>query len=167
MRFTGFFDALITRLVDALLVRSEFRRLQQLRGALKSCGNDVAIRMPVVIEVPWKVSVGNAVSLGSFLHVWGNAGVWIGDRTMVGSHVSITTATHDSQAVQMSASVEVSEVRIANDVWIGTHAVIFPGVTIGEHAIVAAGAVVRDDVAPYEIVAGVPARHVRFRLSNK
>src|SRR5690606_23262164 len=55
-------------------------------------------------------------------------------------------------------------VTIGNDVWIGHGAVIMPGVTIGDGAVVGANAVVTHDVAPYQIVAGVPARPVRQRF---
>jgi phosphonate metabolism protein (transferase hexapeptide repeat family) len=55
-------------------------------------------------------------------------------------------------------------VTIGNDVWIGPGAVIMPGVTIGDGAVVGANAVVTHDVAPYQIVAGVPARPVRQRF---
>jgi acetyltransferase-like isoleucine patch superfamily enzyme len=54
-------------------------------------------------------------------------------------------------------------VHIADDVWIGTRAVILHDVRIGRGAIVAAGAVVTKSVPPYAIVAGNPARVVRFR----
>ena len=47
--------------------------------------------------------------------------------------------------------------RIHDDVWIGANALILPGVTVGEGAIVAGGAVVSKDVAPFTIVGGVPA----------
>lgn len=56
---------------------------------------------------------------------------------------------------------------IGNDVWIGNNAIIMRGVTIGDGAVIAAGAVVTRDVRPYEIVAGVPARPVRFRIPEK
>jgi acetyltransferase-like isoleucine patch superfamily enzyme len=49
---------------------------------------------------------------------------------------------------------------------IGVNAVILPGVTIGRGAIVGAGAVVTDDVEPFSVVAGVPARFVRRRDSR-
>lgn len=49
-------------------------------------------------------------------------------------------------------------IRIGNDVWIGAHAVGLSGVTIGDGAVVAAGAVVHQDVAPYTIAGGVPFR---------
>ncbi len=56
-------------------------------------------------------------------------------------------------------------VTIGNDVWIGHGAVVMPGVTIGDGAVVGANAVVTRDVAPYEIVAGVPARPLRMRFA--
>lgn len=58
-------------------------------------------------------------------------------------------------------------VVIGNDVWIGTRAVILPGVTVGDGAIIAAGAVVTEAVMPYSIVAGVPARLVRMRWDDE
>lgn len=53
--------------------------------------------------------------------------------------------------------------RIGHDTWIGHAAMIKPEVTVGDGAIVAAGAIVTRDVAPYTIVAGNPARHLRDR----
>ena len=56
-------------------------------------------------------------------------------------------------------------VGIGHDVWIGHGAIILPGVKIGHGAVVAAGAVVTKDVAPYAVVAGVPARFLKWRLA--
>jgi acetyltransferase-like isoleucine patch superfamily enzyme len=53
------------------------------------------------------------------------------------------------------------EIVIEDDAWIGAGAIILPGVKIGQGAIIGAGAVVTRDVAPYTIVAGVPAREIR------
>ncbi len=54
--------------------------------------------------------------------------------------------------------------KIGHDVWIGSNAIIISGVNIATGAVIAAGAVVCKDVAPYEIVGGVPAKHIRFRF---
>lgn len=58
-------------------------------------------------------------------------------------------------------------VFIGNDVWIGHGAVIMPGITIGDGAVVAANAVVTKDVAPYQVVGGVPAKPIRQRFPKK
>ena len=54
---------------------------------------------------------------------------------------------------------------IGNDVWIGQNVLIKPGVTIGNGAVVGMGSVVTEDVSPYTIVAGNPARVIRPRFS--
>ncbi|MFA5121362.1 CatB-related O-acetyltransferase [Zavarzinia sp.] len=56
---------------------------------------------------------------------------------------------------------------IGNDVWIGANVTLLPGVTVGHGAVVAAGAVVTKDVPPYAIVAGVPARLLRYRVPER
>lgn len=55
---------------------------------------------------------------------------------------------------------------IGNDVWIAREVIVLSGVTIGDGAVVAAGAVVTSDVAPYEMVGGVPARHLKWRFDE-
>lgn len=56
--------------------------------------------------------------------------------------------------------------QIGNDVWIGRRAIIMPGIKIGDGAIVGAGAIVTKDVPPYAIVAGNPAKLIRYRFSE-
>jgi acetyltransferase-like isoleucine patch superfamily enzyme len=55
---------------------------------------------------------------------------------------------------------------VEDDVWIGHSAIVLSGITIRHGSIVAAGAVVTSDVAPYSIVAGIPARTIRYRFSE-
>ena len=60
---------------------------------------------------------------------------------------------------------EYEKVIIGNDVWVGAHAVIMPGVRVGNGAIIGAGAVVTKDVPDYAIVVGVPAKIVKYRFA--
>jgi virginiamycin A acetyltransferase len=80
--------------------------------------------------------------------------------------------TGDTQTVYLNAvvkdpSIEVGDIVIDNDVWIGYEAVIMAGVHIGNGAIIAARAVVTKDVPPYTIVGGVPARPIRKRFDEE
>lgn len=58
-------------------------------------------------------------------------------------------------------------VIIGNDVWIGSKVTIIGGIEIGDGAIIATGAIVTENVEPYSIVAGVPARHIRYRFTQE
>jgi acetyltransferase-like isoleucine patch superfamily enzyme len=57
--------------------------------------------------------------------------------------------------------------KIGSDVWIGQNALIMSGVNIGVGAVIGAGAVVTRDVENYEVVAGVPAKHIRYRFGEE
>ena len=63
-------------------------------------------------------------------------------------------------------AIEYQFIHIGNDVWIGAKSMIMDGVTISDGAVVAAGAVVTKDVPPYAVVAGVPAKIIKYRFSE-
>lgn len=62
--------------------------------------------------------------------------------------------------------VDEKRTIIGNDVWIGCNAVVLSGITVGDGAIIGAGAVVTKDVESYSVVAGVPAKHLKYRFEN-
>ena len=60
----------------------------------------------------------------------------------------------------------VVKTKVENDVWIGANAIIISGVTVGNGAVIGAGAVVTKNVAPYSVVAGNPAKHIKYRFTE-
>ena len=61
----------------------------------------------------------------------------------------------------------VEKVYVGNDVWVGANAIIMPGINISDGAIIGAGSVVTKDIPPYAIVAGNPAKILRYRFDNE
>ena len=91
----------------------------------------------------------------------------IGDGVLIAPGCFITDHNHRRSASRTIASqgCDSKAVHIEDDVWLGAHAVVLPGVTIGRGSIVAAGAVVTCDVLPMSIVAGIPARSINVRTA--
>jgi virginiamycin A acetyltransferase len=88
------------------------------------------------------------------------------------NHPTDNISTHAFPYVKRIGFVEqdnqrIIKTQIGNDVWVGCNAVILPGVIVGDGAIIAAGSVVTKDVPDYAIVAGVPAKVVKFRFDEK
>ena len=130
-----------------------------------------------------KFSLGRRSVIESFACINNAVGdVIIGDHTRIGLHctvigpVTIGSHVNLAQGITVTAlnhnfedaglrideqGVSTKAVTIGDDVWIGTNAVILPGVTIGRHVVVAAGAVVTKDVPAHTLVAGVPAKVIK------
>ncbi len=104
--------------------------------------------------------------IAEFVHIWGGGGVRIGDDVLVASHVAIASMTHKTDARVFAETVVNKPVVIEDNVWIGTGAIILPGVRLGTGCIIGAGAVVTKDVPANWIVAGIPARRIRNRLQS-
>lgn len=95
-----------------------------------------------------------------------NERITIGENVMIAPSVSIRDTDHGfsrTDIPMMQQDLDTSPVCIGDDVWIGHGAIILKGVRIGDGAIVAAGAVVTRNVAPFSIVGGVPAREIAKR----
>jgi len=93
--------------------------------------------------------------------------ITIGDMCFIEPGVILTCAGHPVVAEQRDQGIETSKpITIGNSVWIGAHATVCGGVTIGDHAVIGAGAVVLHDVPENTIVAGVPAKEIR-KITDK
>lgn len=115
------------------------------------------------------ITIGDRCFIGPSTVLYGHGGLIIGDDVLIAAHVVVIPANHrfDRQDVPIREQGETRRgITIENDVWIGAHATILDGVTVGQGAIVAAGAVVNRDVAPNMIAGGVPARALRPRFER-
>lgn len=89
------------------------------------------------------------------------AGIRIGARTMIGPKVTFITSGHPVDPVERRLYLTGEPIDVAENVWIGAGATILPGVTIGRDAVIAAGAIVAEDVPAQSLVAGPKASVIR------
>lgn len=169
----GAFDALMRRAV--------------LRALVRAFGNSVEVNRGVVFRHPETFAIGNGVFLGDHAilqgrvdgtctigdHVWIGPQAYLDARDLVleeyvgwGPGAKVLGSTHTGVPAHrpvIETDLEIKPVRVGAWADIGVNAVILPGVSIGRGAIVGAGAVVTQDVPSLAIVAGVPAKIVRYR----
>lgn len=115
---------------------------------------------PFYTDCGKNIFVGKDVFINCGCHFQDQGGVYIGDHALIGSQVVFATINHGLEPDRRGDNIP-APIHVGENVWIGSHATILPGVTIGENAIVAAGAVVTKDVPADTVVAGVPARPIR------
>lgn len=108
-----------------------------------------------------KPKIGKHVWVGPFCLIDATGGLEVGDFVdfSAGSQV-ITHSTHLRCLSGGKMETVQKPVKIGSNVFIGTNAVILPGVTIGSHCVIAAGAVVAKDVPDFTVVGGVPAKKI-------
>ena len=156
--------------------------------SFKKIGENVIFEKGVLVFHPENISISNNVYIGHnailkgyfknemiigdhtwigqgcFLHSGG--GIEIGKTVGIGPGVIIITSMHIPEKMPipvMYSDLDFKKVVLEDGCDIGVGAVILPGVRIGEGSIVGAGSVVTEDVEPYTIVAGVPAKGLRRR----
>jgi acetyltransferase-like isoleucine patch superfamily enzyme len=125
-------------------------------------------RIGAFVEIQKNVVVGARCKISS--HAFLCEGVTVEDDCFIGHHVCFINdayprATNADGAPQGEKDWRVVPTRVCRGASIGSGAVVLCGVTIGAGALVGAGAVVTRDVAPNEVVAGVPARLLRSQNS--
>lgn len=116
--------------------------------------------LPFYTECGINIKLGKNVFINSGCCFQDHAGIEIGDGTLIGHQVVIATLNH-AQDPLSRADMFPKPVKIGKNVWIGAHATILPGVTIGDNAIIAAGAVVTKDVEKNAVAGGVPAKKIK------
>lgn len=113
------------------------------------------------IRNPRNISISKGASIGPKVLLDGRCGLYIGENVVLAYDSIIWTLNHDYNDIHFCG--KGAPVRIEKYAWICSRSIILPGITVGEGAIVASGAVVTKDVAPYTIVGGIPAKTIGKR----
>jgi len=134
--------------------------------------NKVTVRLNVTIGAHSYMNGGdirqNSI-IGRYCSISYDVGIGYGDHAtnLLSTHPFATQAPYDKFHVTPFLSARHPEgATVGNDVWIGRGATILGGISVGHGAIIAAGAVVTKDVPPYAIIAGVPAKIIKYRFDE-
>jgi acetyltransferase-like isoleucine patch superfamily enzyme len=137
-------------------------------------GDYVGLGRDVHIQTSSNVRIGARTGVNDGARI--NGSVEIGRCCAIGPNLNVSSGLHLFRSAEPWKLIAVQErenaledrpVTIGDDCWIGTHVAIMRGITIGRGAVVGANAVVTKDVAPYTVVAGVPARQISERMAFK
>lgn len=127
----------------------------------KPVDNTFRMFPPFYTDCGKNINIGKNVFINSCCCFQDQGGITIGDGTLIGHKAVFATLDHDFDP-QKRQSMIPKPIVIGKNVWIGANVTILGGVTIGENAIVAAGAVVTKDVLANSIVAGIPAKFIKW-----
>lgn len=115
---------------------------------------------PFYTDFGKNIQIGEYVFINACCHFQDHGGVRIGDGCQIGHNVVFATLNHGI-APEDRCHTYPAPIVLGKNVWVGSNAIILPGVMIGDNAIVGAGAVVTKDVEKNTIVGGNPAKLIR------
>jgi acetyltransferase-like isoleucine patch superfamily enzyme len=112
------------------------------------------------------ITIGSSSTVNSYSILYGHGGLEIGDGVRIAAHCTIVPANHnfedpDEYIFQQGTTTE--GITIEDDVWIGSGCQILDGVTIGRGSVIGAGSVVNENIPPYSIAVGTPAKVIKSR----
>lgn len=135
------------------------RLLLRLFGA--KLGRGTYVYPSVQVWAPWNLVMDDHSCLSHFVDCYCVDKVTLGCYATVSQYSHLCTASHDYNRVDMP--LIAAPIVIADFAWVTADVFVGPGVTVAEGAVVAARSTVTRDVSPWTVVAGVPAKFVRFR----
>lgn len=144
---------------------SKFLRQISCKYIFKATGKDINIEHGASFGSGARIEIGNYSGLGENCKVPDD--IKIGRDVMMAPDVLIVGKNHQFENLQipmrLQGAKDSTPVVIGDDVWIGARVIILPGIQVGNGAIIGAGSVVTNNVPPYAICAGNPARVIKYR----
>ncbi len=140
-------------------------RLWFYRKVMKfSIGTGTTIFMKCKFDCASGLKIGNDSCINANCRLDSRGFLEIGNCVSISEDVIFLTADHSEELLETSNREK--KVTVGDYVWIGTRAMILPGVNVGKGAVVAAGAVVSRNVEDLAVVGGVPAKFIKYRPEN-
>jgi acetyltransferase-like isoleucine patch superfamily enzyme len=133
-------------------------------GAVIEIGRGTRIMSDSTLSISGRLRIGANVFVNRGVYISAAEDVFIGDDCLLGERVSIHDNNHRTDEPEIPLArqgFETSPITIGRNVWLCANVAVLSGVTIGDNAVVAAGAVVTQDVPAGAVVAGIPARRIR------
>ena len=147
---------------NATSAREPGQRRRLLTELLGAVGAGVEIRPPLRVDYGSHIRIGARTFVNFGLVALDVAAITIGQDVQIGTNVQLMTPTHPVEAGPRRDRWEAAKpITIGDNVWLGSGAIILPGVTIGENTVVGAGAVVTRDLPANVVAVGNPARVIR------
>jgi len=112
------------------------------------------------------VEIGDNANIGSNCQIFSARKVKIGKNVLIAAYTYLVGGGHiyeDPELPIIEQGRTASGIEIGDNVWLGASVKVLDGVTIGEGAIIAAGAVVTEDIPPFAIAGGIPAKVIKLR----
>lgn len=151
----------LTHLLNQTRDRDADERRSIMNLLFGSGGDTVWLQPPFFCDYGTNIHLGERVFFNFNCTVLDVCKVTIGDYTQIGSGVQILTPLHPLDAALRRKEEYGAPVTIGNDVWIGSGALILPGVTIGDRTVIGAGSVVTRDIPSDVLAVGNPCRVLR------
>jgi|SRR5436190_2576008 acetyltransferase-like isoleucine patch superfamily enzyme len=111
--------------------------------------------------MPQNIEIDKCCSFGHNNNFWAFNSIIIGPYVQTAFGLTLIAGSHD---ITSYAPIEKQKIVLEGENWIGANVTIIGGVTIGRGSIIAAGAVVTEDIPPYSIAGGVPAKVIKSRV---
>ena len=112
------------------------------------------------------VEIGDNANIGSNCQIFSARKVQIGNNVLIAAYTYLVGGGHiykDPDIPVIEQGRTASGIEIGDNVWLGASVKVLDGVSIGEGAIIAAGAVVTEDIPPFAIAGGIPAKVIKLR----
>lgn len=122
--------------------------------------------------------IGDGSRFNGPVTIKGNGKCIVGKYVAGGEHIRLITSNHKADEVNLQYALSMKigmqpqhadkkDIKIGHNAWIGDNVIVLPGVSVGNGAVIGAGSVVTKDVPAYAIFGGVPAKFIKYRLTEE